>query len=215
MNKVTLAFAKGRIGNQGVNMFKGTPFEMLGEGDSRRLIYGDRAGIVTFIFVKPVDVVTYVEEGIADLGIVGRDTILEENKDVYELMDLKLAQCRFVVAGPKGYSLTESETIRVASKYPRYAEAVLQGRGKQVEVIELGGSVELAPLVGLSDVIIDIVETGETLAQNGLEVLEELDPLSGRLIANKSSYRFKHSLIQEIEEALGGRIYAQVLTGRH
>lgn len=207
MKQVTIAIAKGRLGEKGIDLFKGTEFEIVRNGDSRRLVFHDRSETITFIFVKPSDVVTYVERGIADLGIVGKDTILEANKDIYEVLDLRFGYCKFVIAGLGDQSTFKKDgVLRIASTYPHYVESVFKDRGQKIEIIELGGSVELAPLVGLSDVIVDIVETGSTLLENGLTVLEELAPISGRLIVNKVSYRFKHDLIQEIERVLEEKI---------
>ncbi|OPL09615.1 MAG: ATP phosphoribosyltransferase [delta proteobacterium ML8_F1] len=205
MDRITIALAKGRLGEQGLELFKNTDMEILREEDSRKLVFKNAREQITYIFVKPSDVVTYVEKGVADLGIVGKDVILEENKDVYELLDLDFGHCRFAVAGFKDQQIAKkNEVLRIASKYPRYVEQVFRDRGQKIEIIKLGGSVELAPLIGLSDVIVDIVETGSTLRDNGLVILEELDPISARLIVNKVSYRFKFEAIQRIEKLLGG-----------
>ena len=205
MDKITIAIAKGRLGEKGLELFKNTDMAIVRDPDSRKLVFQDAAGKTPYIFVKPADVVTYVEKGVADLGIVGKDVILEENKDIYEIMDLNYGKCKFVIAGYKDkYPLKKEDVVRIASKYPRYVQSVFDNRGQRVEVIKLNGSVELAPLVGLSDFIVDIVETGSTLRDNGLEVLEELDPISARLIVNKVSYRFKYAAIQKIETILGG-----------
>jgi len=207
MNTLTIAIAKGRMGEKGVSFFDATPYEIVRNGDSRRLVFDDKSGTINFIFVKSADVVTYVERGIADLGIVGKDIILEENKDIYEILDLKFGTCRFAIAGHKDqFPLKKDGVLRIASTYPSYVESVFREREQKIEIIELGGSVELAPLMGLSDVIVDIVETGSTLRENGLVVLEELDSISGRLIANKVSYRFKYDAIQEIENVLQEKV---------
>lgn len=206
MDILTIAIAKGRLGEQGLEMFKGTDMEIEREKDSRKLVLGDKKGKVQYIFVKPSDVVTYVEKGVADLGIVGKDIILEENKDVYEIMDLGFGKCKFVIAGFKQeQEKSKKDVLRIASKYPQYVQSVFENRWQKIEIIKLNGSVELAPLIGLSDYIVDIVETGNTLRDNGLVILEELDDISARLIVNKVSYRFKYDKIQEIEEILGGR----------
>lgn len=207
MEKVTIAIAKGRLGEMGINLFRGSPFEIVRNENSRRLIFKDRSGKITYIFVKPSDVVTYVHQGIADVGIVGKDTILEENKDVYEVLDLNYGHCKFVIAGLKDQSAQKRNgVLRIASTYPAYVQSIFRDREQKIEIIKLNGSVELAPLMGLSDVIVDIVETGNTLVENGLTILEELDSLSGRLIVNKVSYRFKHHLIKEIEQVLEEQI---------
>lgn len=206
MDTITIAIAKGRLGDQGLELFRGTEMEIVRDEDSRKLIFQDKKGITKYIFVKPADVVTYVEQGVADLGIVGKDVILEENKDVYEIMDLGYGKCKFVIAGFKvSAKISKQDVLRIASKYPQYVQSVFENRWQKVEIIKLNGSVELAPLLGLSDYIVDIVETGNTLRDNGLDVLEELDYISARLIVNKVSYRFKYDKIQEIEAILGGR----------
>ncbi len=205
MDRITIALAKGRLGEQGLELFENTDMEIMRDEDSRKLVFQDAEERITYIFVKPSDVVTYVEKGVADLGIVGKDVILEENKDVYELLDLDFGHCRFAIAGFKDQKVyRKNEVLRIASKYPRYVEQTFKDRGQRIEIIKLGGSVELAPLMGLSDVIVDIVETGSTLRDNGLVILEELDPISARLIVNKVSYRFKYAAIQKIQKILGG-----------
>lgn len=205
MDILTIAIAKGRLGKKGLELFKDTEYEIVMEEDSRKLVYNNANKKINFIFVKPCDVVTYVEKGVADLGIVGKDTILEDNKDIYEVLDLGFGKCRFVVAGFEDQNLVKkNEVLTIATNYPSYVESVFKDKGQLVEIIKLGGAVELAPLMGLSEVIVDIVETGNTLRDNGLVVLEELDPISARLIVNKASYRFKYSEIKKIEKVLGG-----------
>lgn len=206
MDNITIAIAKGRLGERALELFRDTEMEIVREKDSRKLVFTDAGKKTTYILVKPADVVTYVEKGVADLGIVGKDVILEENKDIYEIMDLNYGKCRFAIAGFKeGYDVKKNDVLRIASKYPQYVQSVFENRNQRIEVIKLSGSVELAPLIGLSDVIVDIVETGSTLRDNGLEVLEELDYISSRLIVNKVSYRFKYETIQKIEMILGGQ----------
>lgn len=205
MDNITIAIAKGRLGEKGLELFKNTDMAIVRDEDSRKLVFKNSQGNTTYIFVKPADVVTYVEKGVADLGIVGKDIILEENKDVYEIMDLDYGKCRFVIAGFKNqYDTKKNDVLRIASKYPQYVQSVFENRDQRIEIIKLNGSVELAPLIGLSDVIVDIVETGNTLRDNGLEILEELDNISARLVVNKVSYRFKYETIQKIEKILGG-----------
>lgn len=206
MDRITIAIAKGRLGEKGLDLFAGTDLAIVRPPDSRKLVFQSEDGKITYILVKPADVVTYVEKGVADLGIVGKDVILEEGRDVYEIMDLGYGVCRFAVAGFRDrYEARQNDILRIASKYPNYVQGLFDNRGQRVEIIKLNGSVELAPLIGLSDLIVDIVETGSTLRDNGLEILEELDPISARLIANKVSYRFKRGAIVRIEEVLGGR----------
>ena len=205
MDQLTIALAKGRLGEKGLQLFKDTDYEIIREQGSRKLIYNNANNKINYIFVKPSDVVTYVEKGVADLGIVGKDIILEDNKDIYEVLDLNFGNCRFAIAGFEDQSLVKkNEVLRIATKYPSYVESVFKDRGQRIDIIKLGGSVELAPLMGLSDVIVDIVETGSTLKDNGLVILEELDPISARLIVNKVSYRFKYDAIQKLENILGG-----------
>ena len=205
MNGLTIALAKGRLGEKGLDLFKNTDMEIVREKDSRKLVFKDIKEQITYIFVKPSDVMTYVEKGVADLGIVGKDMILEENKDIYELMDLNYGKCRFAIAGFQDQStFKKNDVLRIASKYPNYVQKVFGDRGQSVEVIKLGGSIELAPVIGLSDIIVDIVETGSTLKENGLVILEELDTISARLVANKVSYRFKYDTIKKVEAILGG-----------
>lgn len=204
MDKLTIAIAKGRLGKRGLKLFEDTEYEALIEEGSRKLVFSNKDKSVDFILVKPCDVVTYVERGVADIGIVGKDTILEDNKDIYETLDLDFGNCRFMVAGFEDQSLVKkNDILRIATNYPSYVKSVFENRGQRIEIIELGGAVELAPLMGLSEVIVDIVETGSTLKANGLVVLEELDPISARLIVNKVSYRFKYDEIKKIEKVLG------------
>ena len=205
MDRLTIAIAKGRLGNKGLELFKDTEYEIVIKENSRKLVYNNENKKINFIFVKPCDVVTYVEKGVADMGIVGKDTILEENKDIYEVLDLDYGNCRFVIAGFEDQNLVKkNEVLTIATNYPSYVESVFKDKNQQIEIIKLGGAVELAPLMGLSEVIVDIVETGSTLKDNGLVVLEELDPISARLIVNKVSYRFKYDEIRKIERTLGG-----------
>ncbi|MBN2259478.1 MAG: ATP phosphoribosyltransferase [Clostridiales bacterium] len=205
MNKLTIALAKGRLGEEGLRLFENTELEIVREINSRKLVFNNEAGEVSYIFVKPSDVVTYVEKGVADIGIVGKDVILESQSDVYEIMDLKFGKCQFAIAGFRNQKLNKkNEILKIASKYPNYVQKIFAGRDQKIEVIKLNGSVELAPLMKLSDVIVDIVETGNTLRDNGLVVLESLEDISARLIVNKVSYRFKYEKIQMIEKLLGG-----------
>ncbi len=205
MSGVTIALAKGRLGEKGLDLFKDTDMEIIREKDTRKLVFKDSKERITYIFVKPSDVITYVEKGVADLGIVGKDMILEEDKDIYELMDLNYGKCKFAIAGFKDQTtVKENDVLRIASKYPNYVKKVFEDRGQKVEVIKLGGSIELAPVIGLSDIIVDLVETGNTLKENGLVILEDLDPISARLVANKASYRIKYEIIKKIEKILGG-----------
>lgn len=205
MDYLNIALAKGRIGKDAYTVFK-----KIGIGDSidlqsRKLIFKDDKTKISYVYVKPSDVVTYVQNGVADLGVVGKDIILESDNDVYEIFDLGFGKCKFAVAGMKGQkNYNKDQVIRVATKYPRIAKKYFDEKEQKIQLIKLNGSVELAPLVGLSDVIVDLVETGNTLKANGLEVLEEMFDISARLICNRISYRFKYDRIINIIECLKG-----------
>lgn len=203
MDNIVIAIAKGRIEKDVYRRLKILSMEKCIETDSRKLIFTDEENNITYIHVKPSDVVTYVEKGVADLGIVGKDTILENENDneVYELLDLGFGKCKFSVAGVKGKNnYLKEETLKVATKYPTIAKNYFKSRGQKIEIIKLNGSVELAPIVGLSDVIVDLVETGNTLKANGLEIVEDMCNISSRIIANRVSYKFKKVKIENIIE---------------
>lgn len=211
MKQITFALAKGRLAEKAMGTLKDlgiTCKEM--EGDTRKLLFTSDDGNYRFFLSKASDVPTYVDHGVADIGIVGKDTILEENREVYEVLDLGFGKCMMTVAGePSKKALLESgNLIRVATKYPLIAKRYFDQTGRSVEIIKLHGSVELGPIVGLSDVIVDIVESGKTLKENGLTVLEEIVPLSARCIINSASYKVKHeeinTLIKQIEAKLEG-----------
>jgi ATP phosphoribosyltransferase len=196
---ITIALSKGRIGNEVCKKLKKMGLGDSINLDSRKLIFKDEKNKVIYINVKPSDVVTYVEKGVADLGVVGKDTLLESEKDVYEILDLGFGKCKFSIAGIKGQSIyRKDEVLKVATKYPEIAKKYFKEREQKIEIIKLNGSVELAPLVGLSDVIVDLVETGNTLKANGLEIIEDMFDISSRLISNRVSYRFKFDRIQSI-----------------
>ena len=171
--------------------------------DSRKLFFENREKGVRFFWVKPSDVAVYVGRGAADLGIAGKDVLLEHQPDVYELLDLNVGKCRMMVAAPESFRDNEDITLRVATKFPNIAERYYSGKSRDIDIIELHGSIELAPLLGLSDVIVDIVETGNTLRANGLEPKAEVCSISARLIANKANFKFKTKEIEDITEALG------------
>lgn len=196
---IRLAIPKGRLGSAVADLLgrNGYDCSALGNG-SRRLAF--TMGDVEAILVKPSDVAVYVEHGAADVGVAGKDVLMEEEPDVFELMDLGFGACRMAVAAPSGFADDPSQVLRVASKYPRVAGEHFARKNRAAEVIALHGSIELAPLVGLSDVIVDIVETGATLRENGLEVLEEIAPLSARLIANRSRYHFIRAEIERLTD---------------
>ncbi|MGA2151165.1 MAG: ATP phosphoribosyltransferase [Geobacteraceae bacterium] len=204
---ITIAIPKGRILQDSVALFGkiGIDCEEL-LGDTRKLIFENRAQRMRYMIVRATDVPTYVEYGCADLGIVGKDTLLEQEKDLYEPLDLKFGYCRMVVAEPAELSRNDDPagwtSIRIATKYPNFTEKYFTGKGVQVEIIKLYGSIELAPLVGLSERIVDLVSTGETLKQNGLVEVETIAEITTRLIVNRASLKTKHKRITEIIEGL-------------
>ena len=209
MDNIVIAIAKGRIEKDVYRRLKILNMEDCIETDSRKLIFTDEENKITYIHVKPSDVVTYVEKGVADLGIVGKDTILENENDdeVYELLDLGFGKCKFSVAGIKGKNnYSKEEILKVATKYPHIAKKYFKSRGQNIEIIKLNGSVELAPIVGLSDVIVDLVETGNTLKVNGLEIVEDMCNISSRIIANRVSYKFNKEKIENIVEKFASTI---------
>jgi ATP phosphoribosyltransferase len=204
-----VAMPKGRIYKQARNLFRQAGFPIPEDfDDSRRLIIPVPEANMEFIMAKPIDVPTYVEYGVADIGIVGKDVLMEENKDVYELLDLGIAKCRMSVIGLPDWKPVIHP--RVATKYPRIASQYFREQGQQVEVIKLNGSIELAPLISLADRIVDMVETGQTLKENGLVEMETLFHVTSRLIANRVSYRLKNIAIQTLCDQLGLAINAQV-----
>ena len=166
--------------------------------DNRKLTFENEAAGVRYVWVKPSDVAVYVERGATDLGIAGSDILTEYRLDVYELLDLRMGRCRMCVAGPKDFRDDPVQTLRVATKFPNIARAYYSGLSREIELIHLNGSIELAPLVGLSDVIVDIVETGKTLYENGLAPLAEIVDISARLIANKASFKFKGDALRAL-----------------
>jgi ATP phosphoribosyltransferase len=198
MDMVTIAMAKGRIANQALSLLKNAGI-LLSDFDekSRKLIFMDDDRNFKLIFVKAVDVPTYVELGAADIGVIGKDVVMEDPKDVYELLDLGIGKCKIVAAGFPGEKMIDRPKLTVASKYPNLAKMHFDQKGIRTEIIKLNGSVELAPLIGLADCIVDIVETGATLEENGLVVLETIAEVSARLIVNKASYAMKTERIQQ------------------
>ena len=200
---VNIALPKGRLGEKAYAVFAQIGFacpDILEE--NRRLIFENAENRVRYFWAKPADVAIYVERGAADIGVVGKDILLEQEPDVYELLDLGMGRCRMAVAGPKGANRRTDQTLRVATKFPHIARRYYAGQSREIEIIKLNGSIEIAPLVGLADVIVDIVETGKTLLENGLEPLEDVVSISARLIANKAGYRFKHDRIETMLEQL-------------
>lgn len=198
MDYLTIAISKGSVAKEVHKLLENIGLSDSIEEKSRKLVFTDEKNKLKFIYVKSSDVVTYVENGVADLGIVGKDMILESPNDVYELYDLGFGKCIFAIAGIKGEELPKDKILRVATTYTEIAKKHFEEKGQTVKLIKLDGSVEIAPLVGLSDVIIDLVQTGNTLEANGLEVIEEMFEISSRLICNRVSYRFKYKQINEL-----------------
>ena len=200
---LTFALGKGRLAKKTLQLFEqiGITCEEMKDPDTRKLIFVNEELKLRFFLAKGPDVPTYVEYGAADIGVVGKDTILEEGRNLYEVMDLNLGKCRMCVCGPASAKelLKKNEIIRVATKYPNIAKDYFHSQKNQtVEIVKLNGSVELAPIVGLSEVIVDIVETGTTLRENGLEVLEEICPLSARIVVNQVSLKMEHQRIRTL-----------------
>ena len=204
---LTIALAKGRMQDEALRVLARAGVRVGDEAlGSRRLAVADESGRYRFVFVKPADVPVYVEHGIADCGVVGRDVLLEAEADVLQPLDLGISRCRIAVAARAEDATREAGMLRVATKYPRIAAAHFGARGVPVEIIELSGSVELAPVLGLADYIVDLVETGRTLAANGLVVVETITESTGRLVVNRASYQLKTAAVTELIEALRGAV---------
>ena len=200
---ISVALPKGRLGEKAYALFAKAGYEcpeLLEE--NRRLTFENAQAGVRYFWVKPSDVAIYVERGAADAGVAGRDILLEYAPDVYELLDLGIGKCRMCVAGPKGFTDSHTGILRVATKFPNIARRYFAAQSREIDVIHLNGSIELAPILGLSDVIVDIVETGKTLRENGLAVLEEIEPVSARLIVNKANDKFKGAEIEALRQGL-------------
>ncbi len=206
MDYLTIALPKGKLFDLSANMLAklGYTAEGLSE-NSRKLVIANEAEKIRFIITKTADLPTYVEYGAADIGIIGKDVLLEENKDVYELLDLKFGFCRMMVAVPqalKQEKLSDYAHMRVATKYPRVAESFFHSIGIQMEIIKLNGSIELAPMVGLAEIIVDLVETGRTLKENNLVEVAQIHPATARFIANRVSFKMKFERINKMVEGL-------------
>ena len=206
---ISVALPKGRLGESVYEMF-----ERAGYGcpsireKNRKLIFENAEAGVSYFWVKPSDVAIYVERGAADVGVAGFDILAEYSPDVYELLDLGVGRCRMCVAGPKEFRDEPSRPLRVATKFVNIAGDYYASRSREIDVIKLNGSIELAPLLGLSDVIVDIVESGKTLQENGLVPLETIMPISARLIANKAGYKFRHGEISALRDAMERQLSA-------
>jgi len=196
---LNIALPKGRLGEKAYQMLKNSGYQCPEiENPGRKLIFENPEAGVRYFWVKPSDVAIYVERGAADLGIVGKDILLEYDPDVYELLDLNMGKCHMAVAGQKDFQDPVGRTLKVATKFPNITQSYYNSKCRDIDIIHLNGSIELAPILGLSDVIVDIVETGSTLKENDLTVYEKFVPISARLIANVASYQFKDDAINAI-----------------
>lgn len=203
---LNIALPKGRLGEKVYTMLAEAGFDCPAIHEpGRRLVFENPVAGVRYFWVKPSDVSIYVERGAADVGVAGRDILLEYSPDVYELYDLGIGKCRMAVAGREGFRDGRDRTLLVATKFCNIAKRYYASIGREIDIIHLNGSIELAPILGLSDVIVDIVETGSTLRENGLTVLEEILPISARLIANKASHKFKGEAIGRLVRALAAK----------
>ena len=201
---INIALPKGRLGEKAYAIFEEAGYECPSiHEESRKLIFENAEVGVRYFWVKPSDVVIYVERGAVDIGIAGKDIILEYSPDIYELLDLGMGKCRMAVAGKTDFKDDTEKTLRVATKFVNIAADYYAKKSREIDIIKLNGSIELAPILGLSDVIVDIVETGATLKENNLTPLETIVPISARLIANKASFKFKTKEIEAIRDALG------------
>ena len=207
---LNIALPKGRLGERVYAMFEKAGFACpaLLE-NSRKLIFENEECGVRYFWVKPSDVAIYVERGAADIGVAGKDILLEYAPDVYELLDLNTGKCRMAVAAPVGFRDDPSRTLRVATKFTNIAGTYYASKGRDIDMIHLNGSIEIAPILGLSDVIVDIVETGTTLKENNLEVFETVVPISARLIANRASWKFKTEQIQTLCDHIAAQLTSE------
>ena len=200
---LNVALPKGRLGEKVYDMFARAGFECPSiKENSRKLIFENEECGVRYFWVKPSDVAIYVERGAADIGVAGKDILLEYRPDVYELFDLDIGKCRMAVAAKKDFRDDTQKTLKVATKFANIAKDYYTSLGRDIDIIHLNGSIEIAPILGLSDVIVDIVETGTTLKENDLEVIETITDISARLIANKASFKFKSEAIERIVESM-------------
>lgn len=200
---LNIALPKGRLGEKVYDLFERAGYECpsIKEG-GRKLVFENEEKGVRYFWVKPSDVSVYVERGAADLGVAGKDILLEYEPDVYELLDLNVGKCSMAVAAKRDFTDDRNRTLTVATKFTNIAKRYYAEQGREIDVVPLNGSIELAPILGVSDVIVDIVETGSTLKENDLVVLEKFVPISARLIANKASFRFNAERMEEIREGL-------------
>lgn len=204
---LNIALPKGRLGDQVYALLDAVGYDCRDiYQDNRRLVFENQQTGVRYFLVKPSDVAIYVEHGAADVGIVGKDILLDGAADVYELLDLHIGKCRVCVAGPEAYREDTGRRLRVATKFVNIAKEYYAGLNREIEIIKLHGSIELAPLLGLSDVIVDIVESGATLRENKLKVIAEIVPVSARYIANKAAYKFKRAEIEAMLQKLAATL---------
>lgn len=204
---LNVALPKGRLGEKVYAMFEkaGFPCPSIKE-NNRKLIFENEECGVRYFWVKPSDVAIYVERGAADIGVAGKDILLEYEPEVYELLDLNIGKCRMAVAAKQGFRDDTDKTLRVATKFSNIAGQYYLSRGRDIDIIHLNGSIEIAPILGLSDVIVDIVETGATLKENNLSVIETIVPISARFISNKASYKFKSEAIDRLVSELAKQV---------
>lgn len=204
---LNIALPKGRLGEKVYDMFEAAGYACPAiRENTRKLIFENTELGIRYFWVKPSDVSIYVERGAADIGVAGKDILLEYMPDVYELLDLNIGKCRMAVAAKRGFYDDGSRTLRVATKFANIASGYYSGLCRDIDIIKLNGSIELAPILGLSDVIVDIVETGATLRENRLEVFESIVAISARLIANKSAFKFKAGQIEELQCRVKGLV---------
>ena len=204
---LNVALPKGRLGERVYAMFEKAGFECPSiKENNRKLIFENPEVGVRYFWVKPSDVAIYVERGAADIGVAGKDILLEYEPDVFELLDLQTGKCRMAVAAPVGFRDDVRKTLKVATKFSNIARTYYASKGRDIDIVHLNGSIEIAPILGLTDVIVDIVETGTTLRENDLAVIEEIVPISARLIANKSGFKFKNEPIEAIVASLSEQL---------
>lgn len=207
MSMLNVALPKGRLGEKVYSMFEKAGFECPSIRETnRKLIFENPQKNVRYFWVKPSDVAIYVERGAADVGIAGKDILLEYEPEVYELLDLGIGKCKMAVAAKKDFYDNTQRTLRVATKFTNITKSYYSALGRDIDIIHLNGSIEIAPILDLSDVIVDIVETGTTLKENNLSIIDTIIPISARLIANKSSFKFKGDAIEKLISELAGQI---------
>ena len=210
MKMLNIALPKGRLGEKVYAMFEKAGFECPSiKENNRKLIFENEAAGVRYFWVKPSDVAIYVERGAADIGVAGKDILLEYTPDVYELLDLDTGKCRMAVAAKADFRDDPERTLKVATKFSNIARSFYAAQGRDIDIIHLNGSIEIAPILGLSDVIVDIVETGTTLRENNLVVIDTIVPISARLIANKASYQFRTEQIGKIMREMAAQMEAE------